>query len=298
MSAINSQNLALAIVKLVAVEFLPALIGNLIMGNLVNRDFEATLANEGDTVNVPIPPVLSANNIAEGGNVTKQAGTPGNAAVVLNNHIEATFAVTDIAKALSSVDALRLYMQPAINALAERIETDLLAAYPLLTVNTAVGTGNTALTEAVIDDAETTLFKAKVPQAEPKLLVVSADAYSDVRQLSRFSEEQTSGQGQAILTGQIGRIKDFATFRSQYVAKPSTTTYNLAFTRNAFALAMRRLPAPPAGTGVIAEYAELGGFGMRVLMSYNPTSLDTQITVDSLYGVGLLRNNHGVQVLS
>ena len=38
MSAITSANLANAIVKLVAADALPALTGNLVMGNLVNRE--------------------------------------------------------------------------------------------------------------------------------------------------------------------------------------------------------------------------------------------------------------------
>ena len=66
MGTITSANVANAIVKLVAVDALPALVSNLVMGNLVNRDYEPTLANAGDTVNVPIPPTLVANNIAEG----------------------------------------------------------------------------------------------------------------------------------------------------------------------------------------------------------------------------------------
>jgi hypothetical protein len=65
MPAITSANVANAIVKLVAADALPALVGNLIMGNLVNRDYEPTLAQAGDTVNVPIAPQLVANNIAE-----------------------------------------------------------------------------------------------------------------------------------------------------------------------------------------------------------------------------------------
>ena len=39
-----------------------------------------------------------------------------------------------------------------------RIETDLLGYYPFFTANTAVGTAATALTEAVVDAAETALF--------------------------------------------------------------------------------------------------------------------------------------------
>jgi hypothetical protein len=69
MPIITSANVANAIVKLVAADALPALVGNLVMGNLVNRDYEPTLAQAGDTVNIPIPPTLVANNIAEGGMV-------------------------------------------------------------------------------------------------------------------------------------------------------------------------------------------------------------------------------------
>ena len=72
MPSITSANVANAIVKLVAADALPALVGNLVMGNLVNRDYEPTLAQAGDTVNVPIAPQLVANNIAEGGAVQPQ----------------------------------------------------------------------------------------------------------------------------------------------------------------------------------------------------------------------------------
>ena len=66
MAAITSANVASAIVKLVAADALPVLVGNLVMGNLVNRDYEPALAQAGDTVNVPIPPDMVANNILDG----------------------------------------------------------------------------------------------------------------------------------------------------------------------------------------------------------------------------------------
>src|ERR1700683_4978564 len=157
MGAITSANIANAIVKLVAADALPALMGNLVMGNLVNRDYEATLARAGDTVSVPIPPTLVANNIAEGSTVTLQNPNLGNAQIVLTTHAEATFQIPDVTKVLAVPDLLRLYMQPAVVALAEKIETDLLALYPNFTSNTAVGTAGTAITEAVVDSAETAL---------------------------------------------------------------------------------------------------------------------------------------------
>src|SRR5438067_1554878 len=136
MPSITSANIANAIVKLVAVDALPALMSNLVMGNLVNRDYESTLAQAGDTVNVPIPPTLTANNISEGGTVQTQNPSLGNAQIVLNTHAEATFQIPDVTKILAVPDLLKVYMQPAVNAIAEKMETDLLSDYALFTVNT------------------------------------------------------------------------------------------------------------------------------------------------------------------
>src|SRR6476469_9987889 len=154
MSIITSANVANAIVKLVAVDALPALMGNLVMGNLVNRDYEPALAQAGDTINVPIPPTLVANNIAEGGAVQTQNPSLGNAQIILNTHAEATFQVPDVTKILAVPDLLKLYMQPAVAAIAQKIESDLLALYPQFTANTAVGTAGTTITEATVDAAE------------------------------------------------------------------------------------------------------------------------------------------------
>ncbi|MGQ9918001.1 MAG: P22 phage major capsid protein family protein, partial [Bryobacteraceae bacterium] len=303
MAAITSANLANAIVKLVAVDALPALMGHLVMGNLVNRDFEPTLAQAGDTVNVPIPPTMVANNIAEGGTVQTQNPNVETAQIVLNTHAEATFQIPDVTKVIAVPDLLRLYMEPAMIALAEKVESDLLDLYSQFTANTPLGTGGTALTEAVVDAAETTLFQAKVPASAQKYLVVDGTAYSQLRQIPRFSEYQTAGDAglRALVDGSIGRLKDFYVFRSQFVKKTGSspvTTHNLAFAKNAIGLAVRRLPKPLPGTGAIAEYAEVGNFGIRVVMSYQPNTLAQQFTVDILYGAGVLRNSHGVQVRS
>ena len=303
MPAITSANVASAIVKLVAVDALPALVSNLVMGNLVNRDYEPTLAQAGDTVNVPIPPTLVANNIAEGGTVQTQNPNLGNAQIVLNTHAEATFQIPDVTKVLAVPDLLKLYMQPAVVALAERIESDILNLYSQFTANAAVGAAGMPITEATIDAAETALFAAKVPSTAAKYLVVDPATYSALRQIPRFSEYYTAGDAglRALVEGAVGKMKDFFIFRSQLVSKTGTgpvTTHNLAFARDAIGLVIRRLPQPLPGTGAIAEYAELGNFGLRVVMSYQPNTLAQQFTVDVLYGTAVLRNAFGVQVSS
>ena len=303
MSLITSANLANAIVKLVAADALPALMGNLVMGNLVNRDYEPVLANAGDTVNIPIPPVLVANNIAEGGTVTPQNPSLGNAQIVLNTHAEATFQIPDVTKAIAFPELLKAYMQPAVIAIAERVERDLLGLYGQFTANTPVGSAGTPITETTIDSAESSLFSAMVPVSAPKYLVVDSGTYSQIRQIPRFSEYFSSGDAgvKALVEGQTGKIKDFFIYRSQFVPVTGVATpnvHNLAFTRDAMGLVVRRLPQPLPGTGAVAEYAETGNFGIRVVMSYQPNTLSQQFTVDVLYGCGVLRNNFAVQVNS
>ena len=303
MATITSANVASAIVKLVAVDALPALMGNLVMGNLVNRDYEPTLAQAGDTINVPIPPTLVANNIAEGGTVTTQNPSLGNAQIVLNTHAEASFQIPDVTKVLAVPDLLKLYMQPAVIAIAESIETSLLGLYAQFTSNTPAGLAGQTITEAVIDQAETALFTAKMPASQPRYLVVDPTTYSGLRQIAKFQSWTNTGQQgiDAIINGEVGKLKDFFIFRSQFVSKTGISpvaTHNLGFGKNAIGLVVRRLPQPLPGTGAIAEYAELGNFGMRVTMSYQPNTLAQQFSVDCLYGVGVLRNSFGIRVES
>jgi P22 coat protein - gene protein 5 len=302
-SSITSANAAQAIVKLVALEGLPALMSNLIMGNLVNRHYEAVLANAGDTVNIPLPPSLIANNIAESGSVNLQNPSLGNAQVVLNQHVEASFAIPDVTNVLVGTQEgkfplLEKYMAPAIIAVATRIEQDLLNTYPLFTANTPVGTSNTPLTEAVLDSAETALFNALVPEGLSRNLIVNGAQYGNIRQISRFTERRmVGGDGAAIINGHVGELKGFQIYRSQNVPVTSgPATHNLAFCSDALALVTRPLPRPIQGTGAIAEYVSLGNFGFRIVMSYNPNTLSQQFTVDVLYGIGVLRNQFAVQV--
>jgi hypothetical protein len=297
---ITSVNAANAIVKLVATDAMELLIGTLVMGNLVNRDFEQSLATQGDTVNVPIPPTLVANNIAEGGTVQNQVASLGNAQVVLNTHAEASFQIGDIVKVLASQDLSKMFVSSAVAAIAERIETDIMRAYPLFTDQAVIG-GAAVIDEPKVDDVETAMFLAKVPLQEPKYLVVSAGTYSDLRLIPRFTEYQNLGDSAmavaAIAGGVMGKIKNLNVIRSHFVQQSAgPIANNICFSRNALALVTRRLPAPLPGTGAIVEYAEMGNFGMRVVMSYAPGTLAQQFTIDCLYGVSTLRNSWGIQV--
>src|SRR5437763_825484 len=200
----SSEYAALAILKFVAANALPVLESNLSMAKLVNRDYEATLAQAGDTVNVPVAPRLAANNIAETGSVAAQNAVLGNIPVTLTSHVESTFSIPDVAKALVNVSLAETLMQPAMLAIAEKIENDLLNLGPLFTFNTALGASNTPPIEALLDSVETQFFKSKVPPSSPKYVACSADFYGAIRQIPRFTEQQTIGSGDTIVSGEFG----------------------------------------------------------------------------------------------
>jgi hypothetical protein len=281
-----SENTAVAIVKKVSQLILPLVRQHLVMGNLVARDYEATLAMGGDTVNVPLAPNLVANNIAEAGAVQNQNPRLGNARFVLK-HMEATLLVPDIERAMADPEYLKNYMRPAAIALAEDIEQDLLNAGSRWFKYIR---GWSHSCEDALDAAETVLFKAKVPGANLKYLVLSGRRYSEMRQLRRFDEYKYKSEHPR---GAKGRFKDFHVFLSPLA---SATTGSLAFARDGLGLITRKLPTPVSGLGVVTEFAETGNFGMRVMMALGPKTLAPQFTVDVLYGAGVLRDRFGVQL--
>lgn len=78
----------------------------------------------------------------------------------------------------------------------------------------------------------------------------------------------------------------------------SNETHNIAFTPDAILFVQRKLPVAPPGLGVIQTFVEEDGMAIRVTMNYNADILGSQITIDTLYGVGIGRNQFGVEVRS
>jgi P22 coat protein - gene protein 5 len=324
------ENMAQAIVKLIAADALPMLMDNLVMGNLVSRSYEPEVSIAGDTVNVPLPPFLKSPD-PDRKSITFTS--LGNARIVLNKHMEATFSLPDVARALADPEYLSMFMTPATIALAESIERDLLAlrfgsscslsgcsnnSFQWPAVSPYHAAPRSGMTEQLVDMAETSLFYGRVPESVSKYLVVSGQAYSELRKIPRFSEYTSKdglARGPAQYRGTVGRIKNFYVFRSQLVRplaifgqfrkmdgsmsdRYEGPTPNLAFAQAALGLITRRPPVAGWEAGAISEFAELSDFGLCVTLGYNPSSLAQMITIHMLYGAGVLRDNHGVQVYS
>ncbi len=274
---------------------------NVVLAKLVAKDTDMAAFNVGDILHIPYPGTFSANNKAANGAVTLQ--TPSNGAdvtVTLNKHKEVSFLVEDVARAQANQDILARYISAAVPAIAEAIEADLFALYSGL--SQSVGTSGTDISAATVRAAVKKLNDAKVPLTNRYLVISPKDQIALLGDTD-LSTYFASAQADAVKRGELGPLYGLDTYMSQLVPVVSGTpdsTKNLAFHKEAFILAMRALPEPPANSGArsVAMRDPDSGLVIRVTSAYNPTYLGVQVTLDVLYGVAELRDAAGVVVLS
>jgi hypothetical protein len=301
MANITATTAANFIPEIWANSALEVLRANIVMAKLVAKDTDVASFQTGDILHIPYPGTFTANDKAADSTVTLQTPSGGSEVqVTLNKHKEVSFIIEDVARAQANQDIMNRYLQASVPAIAEAIETDLLALYANVTAS--VGTTGTDIALSTVRSARKTLNDNKAPQSNRNLVVSSKDEIA----LLGDSNAQTYfaySQSQAVKEGSIGRLYGFDVYMSQLVPVVTGTpdsTKNLAFNNDAFILAMRGLPEPPAGSGASGTTLRdpQSGLVIRVLYAYNPSYLGVQVTLDVLYGVKVLRDAKATKVLS
>ncbi len=293
MANITSTQLDDSIGPVVAAEALGYLRANTVLARLVARDWDDEVARYGNVVVIPFTGSLSANDKAEGSTVTLQQPDDAAVTVVLDKHKEVSFLLEDYAKALARPDYLMAYMQDGMQVLAEQIDADLAALYSGFSQSIDATTG---LGEDDFREARRLLNAAKAPLAR-RYAVLHEDAEYEMLGIERIvNRDYAESLGQAAADAFSGRAYGFDIFMDQKVAVATSECKNLFFQRNAMVLASRPLPPAPANAGVVQTVMDEDGIGLRVTISYNPDYLGVQVTIDVLYGVAALRDNHGVVV--
>lgn len=295
---INSVDMTTAAVEaiptIVAARALGSLKSHTVLARLVNRNWSPEVAQYGATVKIPKPGVLTANDKAVKTQVTLQNPSLTAASVTLNKHKEVSFLIEDTAAALSRPELLDIYMGEGIARLAEELDSDIAALYSGLsqTINATTG----GLGEDDFREARRLLNAAKAPLAD-RYAVLHEDAEYEFLGIDKAIKEEYRGSlGGAVADAWAGRFMGFQTFMDQQIAVATTECKNLFFHRDAFVLVTRPLPQAPAGMGVIQTVMDEDGIGLRVTMGYSKDYLGLQVTIDMLYGVAELRDDHGVVV--
>jgi hypothetical protein len=263
------------------------------LARTVYRDFEAEVADNGDVVRVPKFGNMVANDLGSNGEVTEQTPSDDEVSITLNQNWETTFIIKDVAKAMAKPKVMEGYVENGMIALAEKIENKLALLY------SSAGhfvSGGAAWQKDDIRAARLKLINQAnpLPKLSPRYLYLNPEAIDDL--LAQLDDAAAAGSAKPQVEGSVARLYGFDIFESQNVvgAGSPTTYHGLAYGPQAMALVMRPLPMAPAGLGVqqtVVSDPE-SGVGIRVTYSYDTKKMGVKVTLDVLFGVGILRANH------
>ena len=277
---------------------LGALKANTVMARLVNRNFENEVAQFGDTIHVPRCGTLEVKTKTANNTVTLQTPSADTVDLTLNKHKEISFLVEDVARAQANQDIIEGYIGDAVIKLAEEIDGDILSLYPgFSTTPIDATTGSGGIDAADIVEARRILNANKVPM-QGRNIVWHEDAEAELLQITEFVTAEFGDSGEAIREATIGRKYGFSHFMDQMVPVAGGECQNLVFHRDAIMVAFRPLPAVPDGLGARSVVMQEDGFGIRITYAYNPSYLGVQVTLDVLYGVAELRDDHALVIRS
>jgi len=258
---------------------LPLLHDNLVFPALTYKDYSAEFQAKGDTIQVRKPAKFTANEFTD--TISAQNTTEGSVLVKLDKIADVSTVLTAKEMALNIEDFTAQVIQPAMMAIAEKINRDGLLLYKDIT--NSVGTaGTTPGSLADIAAAGKVLNQNKAPM-EGRAAVWDAEALAAFQVLDAVAHADKSGTTAALREGSIGRLLGFDNYMSQAVAEDAEGgfTANLAFHRNAFAFVNR--PLEPA-RGVESYVTSHNGLSIRVTMGYDIQTKKQTLSVDCLYG--------------
>lgn len=269
-----------------------------VMAPLVHRDYEPEFAARiGDTITIRKPAVFEAKEFDRETGIEIQDATEGSVDVTLNHFADVSFAVTSEQLTLQIQDFNEQLLQPAMEAIAQKIDRDILAFRDDITQEVGDKTESTGTSKygwddpRVMTEAGMKLNQKNVPLSERRYVFgpITAAAYQADK---LFHEADKRGDTEGLIEAAIGRKFGFDNYMTQNITVPaqtagnSTTEVGVAFHRTAVALVTRPLALPRgARNAAIASYK---GFGLRVVYDYDIKLKQDVVSIDCLYGVKTL----------
>jgi len=200
-------------------ESLAILEENLVMANLVHRDFSPLVASYGDVVNTRRPSEFGMRRKAQSDSVENQDAQSTNVHVPLNQHIYVSFTIKDEEASLSFKELINYYMDPAAMQMARSVDRILIGQVYAFLDNSAgklAGMTSSTAKDDILDAREVMNVNKAYPQG--RNLVVSPYAETSMLQTELFiAANQRGDGGTALEEARLGRILGFDTYMDQNV---------------------------------------------------------------------------------
>ena len=268
---------------IIAREALMVLRNNAVMANLVHRDYsEDFVGAVGDTITVRKPATFVANEYT--GSIQVQDATETAVPVLMDKHLDVSFAVTAKQMTMDIADFSKQLLVPAMQAFADKVDKLLIALESEATSRHPHADG--AIAPADLIAARKFLTENAAPLADRRF-VVGATAEADLLGSELFvNADKVGDNGTALREASLGRKFGMDCYVDQNIAKSGNYTPSIAFHKNAMALVTRPLALPQgAAKAAIVNY---DGFGLRVVYGYDMNTKTDTISIDMLCGVKLL----------
>lgn len=196
--------------SVIAREALIVLENNLIMANLVHRDYSNEFVEVGDTVTVRKPAKFNAKNFT--GSIIRQDAAEGSVPVKIDRHRDVSFDVTSKEMTLDIKDFSTQLISPAMRAIAQAVDEDLLNECANISAAVA-GTQNPA-NLADIANLSKAMDISKVPMDMRRLVFNPTHKYRYAL-TDNLSKVSYAGNGETLRNAELGRLYTLDTYMDQ-----------------------------------------------------------------------------------
>ena len=192
--------------------------------NLVNRNYEGVIANQGDTVHINSIGAITVKDYTKNSDIAApDALTTTEQTLVIDQCKYFNFQVDDVDKVQAAGDLIDTAMSRAAYALADAAD-----AYLLKAIAAGAATGNivgatsapVALTASNVYEnivkLRTKLDKANVPNTG-RTIVVPPEVYALLLMDDRFAKNTAAAGQDALINGKVGEVAGFTVFMSNNV---------------------------------------------------------------------------------
>jgi hypothetical protein len=207
--------------ELWAQESLAILEENMVMGNLVHRNFEDEIASFGDVVNTRKPREFESKRKIDSEDVTTQDAIADNVAIPLNQHIHVSFLIKDGEESKSFKNLVEVYLRPALLANARFIDQVVAGQLSRFAFDNFAGKLGTAPTKDTLLDTRKVLNDNKA-WVQGRNLVLSSDSETSLLKVDEFTKVNEVGELAALREAALGRKFQFDIYMDQNMSSVST----------------------------------------------------------------------------